>query len=173
MEDMLMKKTTQEIPLCTDPEHWSVLEQIAREGARQMLKQALENEVNEYLEAHKDLKVDDRTLIDYRDTRRFSSKILPRYVRRIPSIDNLIPVNDFPAALSAVQGEGVKGYSRRVYRLPRNFSGHEVFSFEGFFQGGKSFEEFFRRGKFEEMKGIGIYHIRREISLFDIIQGIG
>ena len=51
-----MKKTTQETPFCTDPEHWSVLEQIAREGARQMLQLALENEVKEYLEVHKDLK---------------------------------------------------------------------------------------------------------------------
>ncbi len=146
-----MKKTTQEIPFCTDPEQWSVLEQIAREGARKMLQLALENEVDEYVEAHKDLKdeqgrrvvvkngyhpqralvsglgpltiqqsrVDDRRLNDYRNTERFNSKILPRYLRRIPSIDNLIPVlylkgistNDFPTALSAILGEGVKGLS--------------------------------------------------------------
>ena len=37
-------------------EPWSVLEQIARKGAREMLQQALENEVAEYLEAHSDLR---------------------------------------------------------------------------------------------------------------------
>ena len=157
-----MKKTTQETPFCTDPEHWSVLEQIAREGARQMLQLALENEVKEYLEVHKDLKdeqgrrvvvkngyhperslitglgplqikqsrVDDRKLSDYRNTERFSSKILPRYLRRIPSIDNLIPVlylkgistNDFPTALSAILGEGVKGLSAaNIVRLKKSW----------------------------------------------------
>jgi hypothetical protein len=47
-----MKKATQELSFCTDQESWSVLEEIAREGARQMLQLALENEVNEYIKAH-------------------------------------------------------------------------------------------------------------------------
>lgn len=134
-----------------EAECWSVLEQIAREGARKMLQKALEHEVQEYLEAHQNLKdekekqvvvrngyhpersiiiglgplqikqsrVDDRHVGDYCDTQRFSSTILPWYLRRIPSIDNLIPVlylkgistNDFPTALSAILGEGVKGFS--------------------------------------------------------------
>lgn len=146
-----MKKATQELPFCTDQESWSVLEEIAREGARRMLQLALENEVDEYIETHSDVKdaqgkrvvvkngyhpersiitglgpiqikqsrVDDRTLSNYGDTERFSSKILPKYLRRIPSIDNLIPAlylkgistNDFPSALSAILGEGVKGLS--------------------------------------------------------------
>jgi transposase-like protein len=155
-----MKKTIQETPFCTDPEHWSVLEQIAREGARQIVQLALENELNEYIEAHKHVqdengkrvvvkngyhpkrslvtglgplqikqsRVDDRRLSDYCDTERFSSKILPRYLRRIPSIDNLIPVlylkgistNDFPTALSAILGEGVKGLSAaNIVRLKK------------------------------------------------------
>jgi len=33
-------------------ETWSVLESLAREGARKLLQQALENEVAEYIEAH-------------------------------------------------------------------------------------------------------------------------
>lgn len=32
-----MKKVTQELPFCTDQENWSVLEEIAREGAKRML----------------------------------------------------------------------------------------------------------------------------------------
>lgn len=146
-----MKETTQEFPFCTDQDHWSVLEQIAREGACKMLQVALENEVNEYIETHRNVKdsdgkqvvvkngylperslvsglgplpikqprVDDRKLSEYTDGERFSSNILPRYLRRIASIDNLIPAlylkgistNDFPTALSAILGEGVKGLS--------------------------------------------------------------
>ena len=153
-----MKENTKEIPFCTDIDHWSLLEQIAREGAKKMLQIALENEVKEYIEAHKDLKdkekkkvvvkngyhpqreiisglgpirirqprVDDRRIHEYLDTERFSSKILPRYMRRTPSIDNLIPVlylkgistNEFTKALSAILGEGVKGLSEaNIVRL--------------------------------------------------------
>jgi len=64
-------------------------------------------------------RIDDRNLKDYSNATRFSSNILPRYLRRIPSIDNLIPAlylkgistNDFGIALSAILGEGVKGLS--------------------------------------------------------------
>ncbi len=64
-------------------------------------------------------RIDDRNLKDYSNATRFSSNILPRYFRRIPSMDNLIPAlylkgistNDFGTALSAILGEGVKGLS--------------------------------------------------------------
>ena len=64
-------------------------------------------------------RIDDRNLKDYSNATRFSSNILPRYLRRIPSMDNLIPAlylkgistNDFGIALSAILGEGVKGLS--------------------------------------------------------------
>jgi len=36
-------------------------------------------------------RIDDRNLKDYSNTSRFTSNILPKYLRRIPSIDNLIP----------------------------------------------------------------------------------
>jgi len=63
-------------------------------------------------------RVDDRPL-DQNDTERFTSNILPRYLRRIPSIDNLIPAlylkgistNDFGTALSAILGQGAQGLS--------------------------------------------------------------
>jgi transposase-like protein len=49
----------------------------------------------------------------------FTSQILPRFLRRIPSIDNLIPVlylkgistGDFPTALTAILGDEAKGVS--------------------------------------------------------------
>jgi transposase-like protein len=47
--------------------------------------------------------------------RRFSSAILPKYMRRVPSVDALIPAlylkgistGDFSEALTAILGEGV------------------------------------------------------------------
>ena len=127
-------------------ETWCVLEQIAREGARKMLQQALELEVEEYIQAHTQDRESSRrrTVVrngyhprrsiisgigplpirqprvdDWKKQKRFTSMILPRYLRRIPSVDNLIPflylkgisTNDFSKALSAILGEGVKGLS--------------------------------------------------------------
>jgi len=135
---------------------WSVLEQIARGGAQKMLKLALENEVDEYVEKHsskvdrngkkivvkngsmpkrdivtgigpltiKQPRVDDRSL----GIERFTSNILPRYMRRIPSVDNLLPVlylkgistNDFTTALSSILGEGASGLSAaNIVRLKK------------------------------------------------------
>ena len=49
---------------------------------------------------------------------RFTSNILQRYLKRIPSIDNLFPLfilgistSGFPSALSAILGEGIRGLS--------------------------------------------------------------
>lgn len=59
-------------------------------------------------------RIDDRKLRKKSEgTEGFSSRIIPRYLRRIPSIDNLIPAlylkgistNDFPQALSAILGK--------------------------------------------------------------------
>ena len=75
-------------------------------------------------------RIDDRNLKDYSNATRFSSNILPRYLRRIPSMDNLIPAlylkgistNDFGVALSAILGEGVKGLSAaNIVRLKESW----------------------------------------------------
>ena len=106
-----MKESTQKVEFKKDTESWSIMEQIAREGARKMLQQALENEMQEVENV-------------------FTSKILPRYLRRIPSIDNLIPVlylkgistNDFPTALSSILGHDVKGLSpANIVRLKKSW----------------------------------------------------
>lgn len=63
-------------------------------------------------------RVDDRALADL-GQERFTSSILPRFMRRAPSIDAVVPVlylkgistDDFPAALEALLGPGVKGLS--------------------------------------------------------------
>jgi len=148
-----MKESTLELSFrpAEVEESWSVLEQIARKGAREMLQQALENEVSEYLETHKDLRdekghrivvrnghmpqrelvsglgpvsvrqprIDDRKLREEADTEQFSSAILPRYLRRVPSVDNVIPTlylkgissGSFQTALSSILGEGAVGLS--------------------------------------------------------------
>jgi putative transposase len=64
-------------------------------------------------------RLDDRKLRKDKDTPVFTSQILPRFMRRIPSIDNLIPAlylkgistGDFSTALTAILGEGVKNLS--------------------------------------------------------------
>lgn len=64
-------------------------------------------------------RVDDRRIRGAAGEPVFSSAILPKYLRRIPSIDNLVPVlylkglsaGDFPQALGAILGDNVKGLS--------------------------------------------------------------
>lgn len=122
------------------------LEEILREGAKKMLQAAIENEVSEYIEqfatekddkGHRmvvrngylperkiqtglgDLSVRKPRVRDKRGEELFSSAILPRYMRRTPSIDALIPAlylkgistNNFSEALAAILGEGAKGLS--------------------------------------------------------------
>src|SRR3974377_2569527 len=97
----------------------SVLKQIIQEGARRLLQAAIENEVDEYVERFKELKNEkghrrvgkngsspERMLVtgvgplkirqprvhDRRDGELFTSNILPRYMRRVPTIDRLLPV---------------------------------------------------------------------------------
>lgn len=61
-------------------------------------------------------RVDNRKLRKINNEQVFTSEILPRFLRRVPSIDNLIPVlylkgistGDFSTALSSILGDGVK-----------------------------------------------------------------
>jgi len=71
-------------------------------------------------------RVDDRKLRRQLDVDGFTSEILPKYLRRTPSLDNLIPAlylrgistQDFPVALSAILGDKAKGLSANtVVRL--------------------------------------------------------
>lgn len=122
------------------------LDEIAREGARRMLMEALQVEVSEYVVRHQDLRDDAghrlvvrhgkaqaRTVTlasgaievraprvrDRREGQRFSSQILPAYMRKSPKVENLLPVlylkglstSDFRSALTDFLGEGVTGLS--------------------------------------------------------------
>ena len=135
----------------------SLLEEIIREGARKVLQAAIEHEVGAYIDMFKGLKdetgrrmvvrhgfLPERDLLtgigplsikqprvrDKREGKAFTSAILPRYMRRVPSLDNLIPVlylkgistGDFTEALEAILGENAKGLSAStVVRLKREW----------------------------------------------------
>ena len=123
-----------------------VLDEVLRAGARQMLGAAIENEVAEYIQKHAGLMdeagrrlltrnghLPERDLVtgigpvrirqprvdDRRRGQRFTSRILPPYMRRVPSIDALIPclylkgisTGDFSEALEAILGPQAKGLS--------------------------------------------------------------
>ena len=132
-----------------------ILSDICRQGAQEMLMQALDNEVREYLEAHAPerdetgrrmvvrnghlpkreiltgagaLEIRQARVRDKRPGVQFTSRILPPYMRRAPSIDALVPAlylkgvstGDFTDALSAILGEGAAGLSAtNVVRLKK------------------------------------------------------
>lgn len=143
-----MRKTITQTQVKATPETMKTLEDFVREGAKKLLQAAIEQEVEEHLIRYRDRvdgngkrlvvrngtmpertvltgagplciqrpRVDDRGLDD---EERFTSRILPPFMRRAPSIDNLVPVlylkgvssDDFPAALEAILGPQVKGLS--------------------------------------------------------------
>jgi putative transposase len=130
-----------------DVESKSALDEILRQGAQRMLQAAVEAEVADYVERHAGLsdaqtgrrlvvrnghqprrsiqssigqiEVTKPRVLDRRPDRRFASSILPRYMRRTPALEGLIPLlylkgistNDFPEALAAILGEDAAGLS--------------------------------------------------------------
>jgi transposase-like protein len=129
----------------------SLLDEIAREGARRMLAAALETEVAAYLDAHGDERddaghalvvrngkgrtrkitlgagtipvsaprVNDRRLNADGQRCKFTSRILPPYMRRSPKVAEVLPVlylrglstGDFREALAALLGKDAAGLS--------------------------------------------------------------
>ncbi len=67
-------------------------------------------------------RVDDRAIRKDKATSEFTSKLIPKYMRKVPSIENLLPIlylkgistNDFASALSAILGENAKNVSANV-----------------------------------------------------------
>jgi putative transposase len=97
----------------------SLLDNIAKEGARRMLLQALDQEVAEYIQRHQeDRSEDGKALVvrngkgrprkitvgsgtlevkaprvnDRREDKQFTSKILPPYMRKSPNVESLLPI---------------------------------------------------------------------------------
>lgn len=130
----------------TREEFQLTLDQIAKEGARRMLVEALQTEVSDYLSKFSDLRDDNgkRLVVkngkaqprnitlgsgtvciqaprvnDRRSGEKFTSQILPPYMRKSPKVENLLPIlylkglssSDFKSALTEILGEGVSGLS--------------------------------------------------------------
>jgi putative transposase len=130
----------------TAPEIKQTLDELAREGARRMIAAALELEVDEYIEKLRHLrdeqghalvvrnghaqersvqvgsgtvKVQAPRVNDRRPDDRFTSRILPPYMRRSPRLEEALPVlylrglstGDFQEALSVLLGPEAAGLS--------------------------------------------------------------
>jgi transposase-like protein len=127
------------------------LDELAREGARQMLLKALEAEVASYIEAHEQERderglalvvrngkararkltlgvgtievraprINDRRVDEEGQRRRFTSEILPPYMRRSPKVAEVLPIlylrglstGDFRPALEGLLGKDAAGLS--------------------------------------------------------------
>jgi putative transposase len=139
-----------------------VLTDILRQGAQKMLAMTIEDEVDQYIAEHQDLRdvsgrhtvvrnghlpartiqtgvgavevqqprVNDKRIDENGQHIRFSSKILPPYLRRTKSIDELIPwlylkgisTGDFTEALQALLGPQAPGLSAtNVVRLKQSW----------------------------------------------------
>lgn len=142
-----MEKSTRELTVGQPgKEVKSALEEVLREGARQMLEAAIQGEVAEYIEARVEVrdeagrrmvvrngchperelvtgigpvKIHQQRVHDRRPGEKFTSQILPPFMRRVPSIDALIPclylkgisTGDFAEALEAILGPHAQGLS--------------------------------------------------------------
>jgi len=122
------------------------LDDLAREGARRMLVEALEAEVTAYMDRHVEVRDDDGQALvvrngkarprkvtlgsgtvevaaprvhDRRAGERFTSRILPPYMRRSPKVAEVLPLlylrglstGDFREALPVLLGEDASGLS--------------------------------------------------------------
>jgi transposase-like protein len=144
-----MEFSTSEQRIVPLPGSKDVLTDILRQGAQQLLAQAIEAEVQEWLERRTECRdergrqqvvrngyMKERTLLTgvgevkvdqprvrdrrpFRDREKFSSAILPPYLRKTKSVEELIPwlylkgisTGDFSEALQALLGPDAKGLS--------------------------------------------------------------
>jgi transposase-like protein len=127
------------------------IDDVLRQGARAMLAEAVQSEVDAYIEKYGNLRdceghrlvvrngyqpertlltglgpiavrqprIDGRKVREREDIPVYSSALLPRYARRAPSIDTVVPAmylkgistSDFPSTLAALLGDRVKNLS--------------------------------------------------------------
>jgi transposase-like protein len=142
----MLEYTSKDVETIVKNELNQSLEALLREGARKMLQAALAMEVDHYVtkcqaqhdqNGHRQVVKNghhpERELVtgvgkipirqprvdDRREGHQFTSAILPKYMRRLPTIDQLIPAlylkglstSSFPEALKAILGEQVSGLS--------------------------------------------------------------
>lgn len=122
------------------------LDEVCRRAAQEMLKRALEVEAEEYIQKFSEvvdsaghrlvvrngvarertvtvgsgsLKIKAPRINDRRENEKFTSKLLPPYLRKSPKVESLLPLlylkglstNDFKTALAEFLGEGTLGLS--------------------------------------------------------------
>ena len=141
-----MEFSTNEVRIVPLPSSGDVLTEVIRQGAKQLLSQAIEAEVAEWIERHKEQQdaqgrqhvvrngfLPRRTIltgigpVDVKQPRvhdrrqgeaeKFTSQILPPYLRKTKSLEELIPwlylkgisTGDFNEALAALVGPHAKG----------------------------------------------------------------
>lgn len=144
-----MSRSTSEVRIVPLPQASDVLTDLLRQGAQQLLAQAIEAEVADWIDRHEGCRdaagrrqvvrnghlpertittgvgavsvqqprVHDRRPVDERE--KFASAILPPYLRKTKSIEELIPwlylkgvsTGDFSEALAALLGPDAKGLS--------------------------------------------------------------
>lgn len=136
----------------TNTENINVLEELARTGAQKILEIALKNEIEEYIEKHRNsadvngrrtvyrngyhrereiqtgigpIKIKQPRVDDRKAEEKFTSGILPKYIRRSPGIDSLIPMlylngvstGEFSHVLESILGKGKGVSANTVMRL--------------------------------------------------------
>lgn len=148
-----MLKVVEKRPVDESEREVSALDRLARDGARRMLEEALEAEVDEYIERFRGMRdgggralvvrngraqartvvvgagvldvraprVNDKRVVEG-ERQKFTSEILPPYLRKSQSISELLPAlylrglstGDFRGALAALLGDGAPGFSPSV-----------------------------------------------------------
>ena len=154
-----MNSTTLQLHLATVP----VIDDILRDGARRALQSAIEREVQEYIDRHRDQRdvhghrlvvrnghhpkrmiqsgngaievhqprVNDKRFDEQGNRIRFTSKILPPYLRKTRAIEELVPwlylkgisTNDFPEALACLGHDGSGLSATSIVRMKELWQG--------------------------------------------------
>lgn len=160
-----MSSSSLSLRLATEPVVQFTLEQVAREGARRALQKAIEDEVAEYVDGHRQLldagghrlvvrnghkpprtiltgvgpievtqpRVDDRRVDENGVRFRFTSKILPPYLRKTRTIEELVPwlylkgisSNDMGDALMHLGFDGRGLSATSVVRMKELWAGEQ------------------------------------------------
>jgi len=154
---MQVQLTPDEVQVQTSSHLTPTLDDLAREGARRMLAAALELEVAEYVAHHAHLReegglrqvvrngrAEPRKVViggmavpvqtprvdDRREGEKFTSQILPPYLRRSQRLDQALPLlylrglstGDFAPALEELLGEAARGFSAtNIVRLKESW----------------------------------------------------
>jgi len=136
----------------------SLLDELARDGAKKMLASALQLEVDEYIQNHKNIideyghrkvvkngygkertlsvgsgtfKISQPRVNDKREGQKFNSNILPRFIRKSPKVESLLPAlylkglstNKFNTVFKEFLGDKASGLSpSTIVKLKKKWS---------------------------------------------------